>query len=666
MSAVPIGEKIARLRHTLLFSEVPTSVLRAMAESADVVEAAPGTAVVTQGETGDALYVVTRGLLRARRHDGQREAVIGELNKGGFFGEFALLEDQPRNATVEAVVASQLLCLRRAAVQPMLAEQPELAARLQATLEIRRQAKAPPPQPANALLAADMALLFPGVTTTTIEKLGPAVEWMWLPAGATLLHQGDPGEAVYFVLSGRLRVFTPGPNGHSVTLGELSRGESVGEMALLTGSPRSASASILLDAALLRLSRAAFEQLLEQHPAAMVFFRQLLLERVTRRAQAEVNAGPDQTRRPVTLEDVESVTRTSDLVLRNFRITQSYHRLALDVRDLLGSADVNWLAFGAHASKTAGYAIRKEEVPLQEISAALHHAPGLGLVARLVGRTLATSFVARTANRMLERTSEAISDGNLRIFADMAPVIVRFLELIRNDRSFDAAKITAFRATLKPGPPEADGQEILGLALTAWYEAAHEPDPKRRSELVLLGNARMGWHEQLRVQPDIIEALGSPLRLRVGDELGHFLQQRLSGWPGLLQRPLLRGAHRLEPVLLEAASTTLKRIITRRMMRLRMPDGDVHLGRDLATQAGGLRYPPELRELTLPELVALAERFAPRDATPDGTGATDWADFGQRMTFIVPLFRSRQRNATLFDAPLAAEQMSRIDVASTG
>lgn len=326
-----------------------------------------------------------------------------------------------------------------------------------------------------------------------------------------------------------------------------------------------------------------------------------------------------------------------------------------------GGREVNWLAFGAHASKTAGFAIRKEEVPLQEIYEALHRAPGLGPIARAAGRALATSFIARYANRMLERTSEAISDGNLRIFADMAPVIVRFLDLVRHDRCFDRAKIEGFRATLKPGPPEEDGQEILGLALTAWYQAAHEQDPKRRSEFVLLGNARMGWHEQLRVQPDIAEALGSPLRLRVGDELSLFLRQRLHGGPELLRRPLLRAVHRLEPILLEAASAALKRIITRRMMRLRLPDGDVHLGRDLALQPGSFLFPPELRVLTLPELLALAARFAPDEAAGAGTGATDWADFGQRMTFIVPLFRSRQHNTALFDAPLPSEQLAAIE-----
>lgn len=661
MSEVPVNEKVARLRHTLLFGELPAAVLRAMAETADVVEAPPGTEVVRQGDPGDALYVVTRGLLRARRREGQREDIIGELNKGAFFGEFALLEAQPRTATVEAVVASQLLRLSREALRPLLTRQPELTEKLRATLELRRRAATPPPRPSDEALAAGIAALFPGITPGAVANLGDALEWMWLPAGAMLLHEGDPGDALYFVLSGRLRVFTRDQAGTNLTLGEVTAGESVGEMALLTSAPRSASARVLLDSTLLRLSRPAFEQLLEEHPASMGVFRHLMLERMARRAQAEAAGTDDRPRRTVTREDVEDVTRTRDLVLRNFRITHSYHRLALDVRELVGSRDVNWLAFGAHASKTAGFAIRKEEVPLQEIHEALHRAPGLGPVARLAGRALAASFVARYADRMLERTSGAISDGNLRIFADMAPVIVRFLDLVRHDRAFDRAKIEAFRATLKPGPPEEDGQEILGLALAAWYQAAHEPDPKRRSEFVLLGNARMGWHEQLRVQPDIAEALGSPLRLRVGDELGHFLRQRLRGWPELLRRPLLRGAHRLEPILLEAASAALKRIITRRMMRLRMPDGDVHLGRDLAAQPGSSLFPPELRVLTVPELAALAARFAPDEAAEGGTGATDWADFGQRMKFIVPLFRSRQHHPALFDAPLPSGQLATME-----
>lgn len=136
MTDISIGEKIARLRHTLLFGDMSPQALRSVALSAEDVSVEQGATVVHEGEPGDAMYVVTRGLLRAqRRLESGRDEVLGDLNKGGFFGEFALLESRPRTATVQAVTASQLLRLSRASMQPHFAAYPELAARVRATLE---------------------------------------------------------------------------------------------------------------------------------------------------------------------------------------------------------------------------------------------------------------------------------------------------------------------------------------------------------------------------------------------------------------------------------------------------------------------------------------------------------------------------------------------------
>lgn len=79
--------------------------------------------------------------------------------------------------------------------------------------------------------------------------------------GEAVVRQGDPGDALFVVASGTLRVVRDG-----VTLSELVRGGTFGEMALLDGAPRAATVEAVTDAELLRVPRGEFEALLDESP----------------------------------------------------------------------------------------------------------------------------------------------------------------------------------------------------------------------------------------------------------------------------------------------------------------------------------------------------------------------------------------------------------------
>jgi predicted acylesterase/phospholipase RssA/CRP-like cAMP-binding protein len=113
------------------------------------------------------------------------------------------------------------------------------------------------------LLATPLfANLNPGAT----EQLLAELQFVNLPGGALLFHAGDAGDSMYVVLSGRLRVSVDGADAKGEVLRELSRGDSVGELALLTGEARSATIRAIRDTELAQLSRAAFERLIQSDP----------------------------------------------------------------------------------------------------------------------------------------------------------------------------------------------------------------------------------------------------------------------------------------------------------------------------------------------------------------------------------------------------------------
>lgn len=87
-----------------------------------------------------------------------------------------------------------------------------------------------------------------------------------MKVGETILRQGDDGDAAVVILGGIARVSMIAPNGQEIVLDYAERGAVLGEIALLDGLPRTASATARYAGRYLRIGRAAFERLVENHP----------------------------------------------------------------------------------------------------------------------------------------------------------------------------------------------------------------------------------------------------------------------------------------------------------------------------------------------------------------------------------------------------------------
>lgn len=93
-----------------------------------------------------------------------------------------------------------------------------------------------------------------------------------LHGGEWLFRQGDTGDALYFLVRGRLQVWIEPDDagGQPRLVGDVVPGESVGEVGLLSGEPRSAGIQAIRDSVLIRLDRSNFESLGERHPALIL------------------------------------------------------------------------------------------------------------------------------------------------------------------------------------------------------------------------------------------------------------------------------------------------------------------------------------------------------------------------------------------------------------
>lgn len=504
--------------------------------------------------------------------------------------------------------------------------------------------------PDRGVLIQRLSECLGGLDPAALACLAEEVLWETVPRGAVLMRQGQPGDCLYFVVSGRLRAFALRDDGTELSIAEIGPGETIGEMALISNESRSASVDALRDSELLRLSKKGFDRLVTEQPGTMAVFTRIIVERLNRRIRARAMITQLRAMPLVTVADCEDVIHTRNLVLRNLKITQMYHRLSLELTILLGHADANWCTFACNASKTAGYSIRREEILMWELLAIMRRSRllrrPLGALHGAVGRTaLAARF-----EHILEAVSDTISAGNLKVFAELAPIFARMIQTFHQDEEYDADKIERFLSTLRPGATEEGGQDTLAEAIGHYYEAMFEQRPKKKTELLLLANIKVGLHEQMRLQPNIVAALEAPLAVGLGGTL----------FPGFVPRALRHRLDVVERTLLARMTRSWRRVVTRSLMTLRLPYGDLRLGADVPELPHARMYADMLQTLDDSQVVRIVEKYDGRQNRRH-TRAADWGELDDRMRFIVNLFRSRQKSLELFDQPFLYEQRLEMD-----
>ena len=141
--------------------------------------------------------------------------------------------------------------------------------------------------------------LFAGLEPVIIRQIAEVAEWLSLPGGSTLFAAGEPSDAMYVVLSGCLGVFSADKRDRRRFMGRVTSGDTVGEMGLISGRPRSAHVVALRDTELTRISSESFKRVFGGHPEAMMRIARLTVDRLE---QSQTRArGPRHGARTFTL-----------------------------------------------------------------------------------------------------------------------------------------------------------------------------------------------------------------------------------------------------------------------------------------------------------------------------------------------------------------------------
>jgi hypothetical protein len=362
-----------------------------------------------------------------------------------------------------------------------------------------------------------------------------------------------------------------------------------------------------------------------------------------------------------TPDEVRRICNIANPVLRNLEITHCYYRLSLAFTARTGEC-ANWCTFAVWASRQAGRTIRGEDmieaIVRNTLTGSVFSHPIQSFWRRLIQRGLLTP--ASRLGRLIaaihspfdavERASDAVARGNLKVFEEIGFQFARYLHSCAPDERPDSDAFLKFAAGLRPGhPPE--GQEYLKSAFAGYQRQFRDSDETSRAQRIYMANVLIGLHEQTRLQPEIQESL--EVAPATAGHLGmRALQAIYPGawnWAAFVRRPL---AAALAPIVRRISKhlrEATRRTITESLMTLAFPSTTLALGQNLDRVPASV-----LQNLSDPELLVILKRFE----TPDKNwSADDWADLTQRMRFIAPLFRCFHDSRELLDCPFTAEQV---------
>ena len=135
-------------------------------------------------------------------------------------------------------------------------------------------------RPLMTLEALRSVPLFASLGDESAAALRELLELEVRPAGSVLFRKGERGGAMYLIEGGRVRIHLKDRSGDDVTLAELAAGDFFGEMSILDGKPRSATATVSEEARLAVLSRQHFHDFVRRSPEVAVSMLAAITERL--------------------------------------------------------------------------------------------------------------------------------------------------------------------------------------------------------------------------------------------------------------------------------------------------------------------------------------------------------------------------------------------------
>jgi len=242
-----------------LFSDLSENEFKRVLAKAQAKKFSAEEVIVKEGERGNSIYFITSGEAKVfKRSKEDKQIMVDILKEGNFFGEFGYFGDSKRHASVVASSDIEVLEMSKEGLEEVIKEFPNVSDVLIEFYKIRIL---------DTLLA--LSPLFRGIKPPERKKLISRFQLMVAEEGKDIVKEGEPGDALYIIKSGVVEVVTHNARGEKVVLATLSEGDFFGEIALITGAPRTATVKAVKETRLMKLGKGEFEEIASSHPEVM-------------------------------------------------------------------------------------------------------------------------------------------------------------------------------------------------------------------------------------------------------------------------------------------------------------------------------------------------------------------------------------------------------------
>jgi lysophospholipid hydrolase len=247
------------LQSTELFHGVDPAAVSELATEIKLIGLQDGAVLIREGDSDHNLYLVFSGCLRVTLPRQRNQAAsFFDVSPGESVGEMAILAEDPAPATILARGETSLLALSRDLFDRFSADHPHAVVGVSEALDKRLQKH-------RLSIALRRSNLFGPDESEVLRDLESELELLTLYGGEVLFRQGEPGDFLCIVISGRVRIVISTGQAQEMVVGELGPGELVGEMAVVSNQPRTATVDAVRDSQLAKLSKAGFDRFTVKH-----------------------------------------------------------------------------------------------------------------------------------------------------------------------------------------------------------------------------------------------------------------------------------------------------------------------------------------------------------------------------------------------------------------